>query len=896
MFKVKVPRSINALLIGIAIFLFFIFFDLITSAFISIRLKDKSFRFFEQIEKKSFDLLLNLESKASSYFLTSTVSSKRLPKKVSRNIVIVGIDEKSLAILGRWPFRRVIHSKFTDYFSNLEERESILFFDLFFTEPDLINPEDDFLMSSSFKKNGKVIVDYIARGEEQDEISLNQTDINIIKEKSTKRDELFKSLVSVKGDTADVATFNLSTLPILPVLESIKDTAFANAIEDFDKVVREYPLIAKFVDNKLLSLSNVVEGFKADKIFIKIPYIYIKNREIKVFETEVLLFDQTRLPIDKRAVLNSNDIADIRFRIEQHINNLKLDIEKIKLKRDRYNKKILLKINKHLHKSRLESDVKKEIYRAFNDSDNLKDIDLLLDALVDNIRSLLEHNKNNEIWENELYFFQKMQKEVLKVERGSLRIGMDIDVYDLLYKKNDLTFEKVSVYNEQFLPSIVLTLVANYFNVSIEQIDVNLGKNILLKNPKIYDSKKGVYVKPVLSGKELDSISIPIDKKGFMLINYAGPPSSSVRSDVTTFDTYSYSDFLDEKDILVRDKIVMVGAFSKGVADDMYQTPFKTMYGIEIIANSINTIITNGFVRKLSNWNYIIILFCISVFISLVSSYKNITKAYLIIFIFILSYIVIVFFFFFEFKIFLQLSTPLFLSGFTLIGAMGYRVVIEEKERRIIKSTFSKYVSPSVVERIINNPPELGGIDVNLTVFFSDIRDFTSISELLSPQELVKLLNSYLSIMTDVIFEYDGTLDKYIGDAIMCFWGAPDPQINHAELACKAALKQIERLKEFNQTLSEKFKINIGIGINSGIMTVGNMGSHGRMSYTLTGDNVNLASRLEGANKVYGTNIIVSEYTYTMVKDKFVFRELDSIRVKGKHRSVVIYELLAEKG
>jgi adenylate cyclase len=208
---------------------------------------------------------------------------------------------------------------------------------------------------------------------------------------------------------------------------------------------------------------------------------------------------------------------------------------------------------------------------------------------------------------------------------------------------------------------------------------------------------------------------------------------------------------------------------------------------------------------------------------------------------------------------------------------------------------FGKYVSPEVVSQMMDNPPELGGIDRELTVFFSDIRGFTSLSETLTPQELVKHLNEYLSAMTDIILDTGGTLDKYVGDEIMCFWGAPLDVPDHARRACQCALLQRKRLAELNAAWPEERRLAIGIGINTGIMTVGNMGSAGRMNYTLMGDNVNLGARLEGTNKVYGTMIIVSEYTYAQVKDEFIFRELDTIRVKGKNRPVVIYELVDER-
>jgi len=228
----------------------------------------------------------------------------------------------------------------------------------------------------------------------------------------------------------------------------------------------------------------------------------------------------------------------------------------------------------------------------------------------------------------------------------------------------------------------------------------------------------------------------------------------------------------------------------------------------------------------------------------------------------------------------------------TFLMVIVYRALTEEREKRKTRAIFSKYVSPDVVSELLLHPPELGGVDKELTVLFSDIRGFTSLSEVMTPQELVNHLNLYLTAMTDIIHEYKGTLDKYVGDEIMCFWGAPLEQQDHAVLASKCALKMMEVLRKMNAEWPENRKINIGIGLNSGVMTVGNMGSQGRMNYTLMGDNVNLGARLEGTNKEYLTNIIISENTYTYLGNQAVVRELDNIRVKGKNKPVLIYELV----
>lgn len=213
--------------------------------------------------------------------------------------------------------------------------------------------------------------------------------------------------------------------------------------------------------------------------------------------------------------------------------------------------------------------------------------------------------------------------------------------------------------------------------------------------------------------------------------------------------------------------------------------------------------------------------------------------------------------------------------------------------------SFNKYVPSELVKYIIQSGEEanLGGESKELTVFFSDIADFTSISEKNTPIELVKLLGDYLDTVSKVILDNEGTIDKYIGDSVMAFWNAPNQCENHAYLACISALKAQEQIHEFNQILSKTKNITFHtrIGINTGELIVGNMGSQNRMNYTVIGDSVNLASRIEGLNKFYGTEIIISESTARFVKDKFVIRKLDKVAVKGKSIASEIFELIGQK-
>jgi adenylate cyclase len=227
-----------------------------------------------------------------------------------------------------------------------------------------------------------------------------------------------------------------------------------------------------------------------------------------------------------------------------------------------------------------------------------------------------------------------------------------------------------------------------------------------------------------------------------------------------------------------------------------------------------------------------------------------------------------------------------------------YKYFTEERKKRELKGTFEKYVSPAIVAEVLADPSniELGGKKVELTVMFSDVRGFTTISEKLDPRALSDLLNSYLTPMTNLVFEHKGTLDKYMGDAIMSFWGAPIHFPDHAKHGCRCALAMIVKLKELQAEYRAKGlpEIDIGIGLNTGEMSVGNMGSDTVRSYTVMGDAVNLGSRLEGINKQYGTRIIISEFTYAAIKDSFICREVDWVRVKGKAQPVRIYELVTE--
>lgn len=393
----------------------------------------------------------------------------------------------------------------------------------------------------------------------------------------------------------------------------------------------------------------------------------------------------------------------------------------------------------------------------------------------------------------------------------------------------------------------------------------------------------------------IGDITIPTDESGRLLVNYLGPAK--------TFPHYSISDILKgripaEK---IRNKIVLVGATAIGIYD-LRVTPFGATYpGVEIHATVIDNILHRNFLTHSSFTRFIdlcsIILFglLMGLIIPRLKAVNGIFFALIIIGIFVAGNM----FIFASLNVWLNLVYPALTMIAIYLAITVYRYITEEREKKKIRGAFQYYLTASVINEMLKDPAKLklGGDKKDLSVLFSDIRGFTTISEKLTPEELVHLLNEYLTAMTDIVFKYDGTLDKYMGDAIMAVFGAPLDQPDHARRACQTALDMMSELRRLQKKwLAEgKPPLNIGIGINSGDMVAGNMGSQMRFDYTVMGDNVNLGSRLEGTNKEYGSNIIFSEFTYDKVKDDMCCRELDWVRVKGKKLPVKIYELLGEK-
>jgi len=389
------------------------------------------------------------------------------------------------------------------------------------------------------------------------------------------------------------------------------------------------------------------------------------------------------------------------------------------------------------------------------------------------------------------------------------------------------------------------------------------------------------------------------ERNGTVIINYAGP--------YRTYPQYSMVEVISGAvpAEAYRDKIVLVGATALGIGD-LRATPFESAaMGVEVHANTIDNLLHTGepgrsFLRRGLTQEMVDLAFILALGLGMGAVFAHSQPLFSTIsaMLALLVFGTAVYESFKHLGWWLLFVLPAGVLIANYAGVTSFRMIFEEREKRKIRKTFSQYVSPGVISLIEQDPKKYfrrGGELKELSIMFTDIRSFTTIAEGMSPDELVFLLNEYLGEMTDILFKRWGTLDKYIGDALMAFWGSPFPQEDHAERACACALDMQARLQELNRKWESEGRkpLTIGIGINTGVVNVGNMGSDRRLAWTVMGDPVNLASRLEGLNKEYHTGIIISEVTWREVSPQFVCRELDYTRVKGKLQPVSLYELLA---
>ena len=391
----------------------------------------------------------------------------------------------------------------------------------------------------------------------------------------------------------------------------------------------------------------------------------------------------------------------------------------------------------------------------------------------------------------------------------------------------------------------------------------------------------------------LQRFQIPVDANGAVFVPYRGRQGSFPY--VPAYKVLNGSADLSQ----LKDKIVLVGTSAPGLLD-LRSTPVQNIYpGVEVHANIISGILDNRIKHKPA-WTIgyefvLLIIVAVSMALLLPLVSPLIAAASTLGF---SGVIMAGTFVAWNNNLILPLASPMMLIVLIFMLHMTYGFFIESRGKRQLANLFGHYIPPELVDEMSESPEEfsLDGENREMTVLFSDVRGFTTISEGMDPKELTQLMNALLTPMTRVIHKNRGTIDKYMGDAIMSFWGAPLADSEHARHALYAAMQMMDELKIMQEDFKQRGwpAVNIGIGLNTGNMNVGNMGSEFRMAYTVLGDAVNLGARLEGLTKEYGVNIIVSESTKTEIPE-FLFRELDLVRVKGKNEPVAIFEPLGHR-
>ncbi len=487
--------------------------------------------------------------------------------------------------------------------------------------------------------------------------------------------------------------------------------------------------------------------------------------------------------------------------------------------------------------------------------------------------------------EREGYFLQSLLPPIKKL-REAAQFGLADTKFDSDgFVRRYILFRD---YNNERYFSLGLATLINYLGLKGDyrkwfEEDKNgdyiLGGSLFIKKYDDLPSFFIPYYGPAYSFKTI-SFEQVVDDEGFKLLNERG---------------------------VFKDKIVLVGA-TVSELHDLFSMPFyitgneTLMPGVEIHANFIQSVLDQHYFSSVSDWVAYAFTFVFTMVIAFIIKRTKPLIGIVTAVAIAVAYMTVNIIIFTKLDVLMNFIIPMGGVGLAFVGCNAYQYFSEEKEKLYIRSVFKHYLAENVVDSILQNADALtfGGERRHLTVLFSDIRSFTTYSEKYTPEEVVSNLGEYLTEMVDVILRFGGMLDKFVGDEIMAVFGAPVYIEEHAEKACFTALEMVRSLDRLKEKWKEQGKetFDIGIGVNTGDMIVGNLGSKQIFDYTVIGDNVNLGARLEGINKVYKTanNIIISEFTKNELTDSLVTRELDSVRVKGKLKPVAIFELVGEKG
>lgn len=886
---------------------------------------------------------------------------------VSERVRLLGFDEDSIALIGKWPWKRYVHARFLRKLQKFSP-ETVLF-DVIFAKPESLpqfisdkldlDPESRDRLQKAFEEMDNEFAEALS---EYDNVYL---DMQLIEDPRETLPEDFQKRIQVNEEVllkwslpADSVLSPVAFRSLEPVLESyIKNSipAVINVLRDTDGVIRFFPCYYTYraSDGRTRNLISVV-------ISLAKEFYHVDKKDIHLGPRGVL-FKSAKVPILNKYTHQ----PEIRLK----------EFEKISGMIRNPSFPATYRYNRNLYNLMVNQGLK-----GLSGKEKTPKFPL---HILENEEGTLEILDNWEVFDAAKKTHSE-KIEVISYKRQDLEIETPLGSFFYINYAG-----KESKYFRD--PDIGKTMphrpipTGSYKDVYIlddipdipeldERGDITWSCDISLLEDWFYDlcEKKAeeIYLQAQkdLGGEVQDDIRLQeymrkYPHKGkyffyyyFLLNNKTGP--GMLRDLIKIYPQFgrqigqSPDNFLSENQVLnalmdqydelfekYHNKFVFAGTIATGIGD-VQQTPYANMFGINVIINAFNTIITGNSLKM--SWDIkhldFMLLLAVSILCCLAYGPANIRIGSFIFVSLFFGTFISSFMVFNTYSLYLK-TTPLVISNIIIfISMVMFKLLTEEKDKKFLKATFKNYLSPELIEDMHNSKtmPKLGGEAKNITAFFTDIQSFSTFSEKLTAEQLVELLNEYLSAMTDILIIEKGTLDKYEGDAIVAFFGAPMDLPDHAFRACRVALKMQEKLLELREKWGAEqqeegqdernishlppeqwrtgdkwpvcvHEMRMRIGINTGGIVVGNMGSAMRMNYTMMGDSVNLAARLEAAGKQYGVYILVSQYTLEqefrddegkkrLVMDTVETRLIDKITVVGRSMPVKVYEIFAMKG
>jgi adenylate cyclase len=834
---------------------------------------------YESFEAKTYDIRFKLRGD--------------IPQR--QDILLLEMDQQAIQDLGRWPWPRDIFAKIIHTLSSLGARAIV--FDVTFTEPtQLVIDRKKLSLGLRLEENKRILQNFI--DDMQEAVEAGRIE-----------------LPEVKGAFGQIKEG-------IEVWEKDISQTLAEAIRDNDLI------LAKAIKEA----GNVYLGYKFEVVYTATDIL--RNQSLPRLEAELRAWSGknprgrfAELPTHLRGNPNfSPEEVDILLKRARIYNLLNKDLEtELAEVASSIGETDLASLRPHYN------DVKAGLYGERLKQLLQEDPELSFKELVwrlglfepSNVQLLRERYENLLL---EKTFSEKVGISYPGKATFLTAVNMSPPIMSLVeamkaagflnaLPDEDGTLRRVPLfvrYQGRLYPHIALKVIFDLWDI---------------QPPRELIIKPGRYLK--VKGRR-----IPIDRDGFLLVNWAGRWENSFKhlSCSEVYRLWQLKTNLEENlklsprelkeagleqtleqdrrklqeaskrlSSLVKDKICIIGLTAAGT-HDYTPIPLQPDYpAVGTHANILNTILEEDYLRRATTPTNLTAIFALAILTgvcaALLSPLFSLISVFLIVGLYSLSCI----FLFKQQGLWIDMVGPLGTTVLSYIGIVSYNFATEEKEKRWIRKAFGHYVSKNVMEEILKDPSKLrlGGERRKLSVLFSDIRNFTTYSEKRKPEEVVAILNEYLDEMTKVIFRNNGTLDKYVGDEIMAIFGAPSKEIktDHARQAVLTALDMLEALKRLQEKWKSEGKepIDIGIGINTGDMLVGNMGSTERMDYTVIGDAVNLGARIEALTRQYNNHIMISEFTYEEVKDMVEVKRLDAIRVKGKAEPVLMYEVLGLK-